>query len=105
MTSPKKKAVLTSKQIRHLRGLGHHLNALVMIGQHGITENLIKSVVEVLTAHELVKIKIQNNGPEDRKKIAEELARKTKASLVQILGKTILLYKENIDKPVDKRIF
>lgn len=95
---------LTGTQARFLRGLGHHLSAIAMIGKEGITENLITSVDQVLTAHELIKVKIQENCPLDRKEAAEELAQKTRSSLAQVIGKTFLLYRENKDKVDDKKI-
>ena len=100
----KKPLTLTGKQARHLRGLGHHLSPVAMIGREGITDNLIKSVLAVLTARELIKVKIQENCPLDKKEAAETLARKTASSIAQIIGKTFLLYRENKDLSEDKKI-
>ena len=96
--------ILTGKQKSFLRGLGHHLPARAMIGREGLTDQLRSSVEEILTAHELVKVKIQNNCELDRREAAEVLARQTGAAVAQILGKTFLLYRENLDKAADKRI-
>ena len=52
-----KQKKLSSKQVRYLRGLGHHLSPVAIIGQHGLTEQVVKAVDEVLLTHELVKIK------------------------------------------------
>lgn len=100
----KKSKKLTGKQARFLRGLGHHLSPVAMIGKEGITKNLIASVDQVLTAHELIKVKIQENCPIDRKEAAEELAKKTGSSVAQVIGKTFLLYRENKDKVDDQKI-
>lgn len=100
----KKRKKLTGKQVRFLRGLGHHLSPVAMIGKEGITENLIASVDQVLTTHELIKVKAQENCPLDRKEAAEELSKKTSSSVAQIIGKTFLLYRENKDKVDDKKI-
>lgn len=94
---------ITSKQARHLRGLGHHLKPVVFIGKEGIDKNLLASLEAVLTAHELVKVKIGNNCDLDRQETAEMLARQSGAALAQILGKTFLLYRENPDKDKDKK--
>lgn len=99
-----KKQSLSSKQIRYLRGLGHHLTPVAMVGQQGLTESVVKSVQDVLTAHELIKIKVQNGAGLDRHEAAEELSRLTGAALVQVLGRTVLLFRENRDLRVDKRI-
>lgn len=97
-----KHTVLNGKQKRHLRGLGHHLSSKVILGKEGITENLILSLENVLEADELVKVKVGNGCVLDRKDAAEELSRKTGAAVAQILGKTILLFREN--KDCDNRI-
>ncbi|MCB2180998.1 MAG: ribosome assembly RNA-binding protein YhbY [Desulfobulbaceae bacterium] len=99
-----KQKKLSSKHIRYLRGLGHHLSPLAMIGQHGLTKQVLAAVDEVLQTHELVKIKIQYDSPSDRQNIAEKVAAQTGAALVQTLGKTALLYRANKDKKADKRI-
>jgi RNA-binding protein len=105
MTKKKRKApVLTGKQARHLRGLGHHLKPMAMLGKEGITDNLIAAVEAVLTVHELLKVKMQENCPLDRKEAAEQLGEQTGAAVAQLLGKTFLLYRPNPDLPDDKRI-
>lgn len=99
-----KNLYLTGKQARHLRGLGHHLSPLVMIGKEGVTDNLIKALEAVLTAHELVKLKIQEGCPTEREEIAELLAKATKSRIAQIIGKTFLLFRENKELKEDKKI-
>lgn len=100
----KKPITLTGKQARYLRGLGHHLSPVAMIGKEGMSDSLIASVNEVLTAHELIKVKIQENCPLDKKEAVEALARETKSSVAQIIGKTFLLYRENKDLDDDQKI-
>lgn len=69
------------------------------MGKQGITPNVVKQILQSLKAHELVKVKIpQSEGPE-RHEIAESLADSTQSALVQVLGRTVLLYKRNRDKP------
>jgi RNA-binding protein len=100
----KKKKSLTSKQISYLRGLGHHLAPVAMIGQHGLTDEVLAAINAVLTAHELIKIKIQNTAAIDRHEAAESVAGRTGAMLVQVIGRSILLYRPNKDIRPDKRI-
>lgn len=98
--SPKQKlGPMTSSGIRYLRGLGHHLDAVVQLGKEGITEGLIASLTEALRVHELVKIRAGTECPIDRKEAGPELALRTGATLVQVLGRTILLYKRHPNKP------
>ena len=99
-----KAPVLTGKQARHLRGLGHHLKPMAMLGKEGITDNVVAAVEAVLTVHELIKVRIQENCPLDRKEAAEQLSQQTGAAVAQILGKTFLLYRPNPDLADDDRI-
>ena len=104
MTTKKKIQPLTGKQVRYLRGLGHHLKPLAMLGREGLTDSVIAAVDAVLDAHELVKVKVGNGCPLDRREAAALLAAKTFAAEVQVLGKTILLFRQNPDRPDDMAI-
>jgi RNA-binding protein len=95
---------LNGSQIRHLRGLGHHLADLAMIGKEGITPNLIKAVQDNLVAHELVKVRVQDTCPLDRKEAVAQLATAAVAAVVQVLGKTALIYRPNPDLDEDQKI-
>lgn len=88
---------LTSQQKSFLRSLGHHLNPVVWIGQHGMTENIAAEILRALTDHELIKVRIHDD--ENRDKIVQELCRQSQAELVQTIGKMILLYKRNPEDP------
>jgi len=103
-TKKKKLPALNSKQIRHLRGLGHHLLPAVMVGREGVTEQVLAALEDSIKAHELIKVKIQQNCPHDRSEVADLLARGAAAAIVQILGKTILLFRPNKDLPADRII-
>lgn len=86
---------MTGRQARYLRGLGHHLQPLVFVGKEGVSANLLKLVREVLAAHELVKVKVGPGCSLDRHNVATELASATGSEVAQILGRTILLYRDN----------
>lgn len=92
---------LTGKQARHLRALGHHLKPVIMVGKEEIDDNLLKSVDEVLEAHELIKIKIQKGCLLDRHDVAQELAQRTGSVTAQVLGQTILLYRPSEKKRIE----
>jgi RNA-binding protein len=105
MTNQKKKSkTLTGKQVRYLRGLGHHLKPIAMLGKEGISDNAIAAVNAVLDAHELIKVKVGNGCPVDRKEAAEILAAKTLSAEVQVIGKMILLFRENPDRDDEHKI-
>lgn len=87
---------LSGRQRRHLRGLGHHLHPVVIVGQNGITPQLLGAVRQALNDHELIKVKV---GADDRQADAETLAQETGAELAQLLGRTALLFKQHPHKP------
>lgn len=91
--------ILTGKQARYLRGLGHSLRPIVMLGRQEITDSIRTALDEALSAHELVKVKLQEGCLLDRHEAAGQLAAATGAAVAQILGKTILLY-----RPSDKKL-
>lgn len=86
--------MLTGKQKRYLRGLGHNLKPVLMVGKGEITDALLKEAEEALAFHELVKVKILESCLLDRNEAAAELAGGCQAEVAQILGRTILLYKK-----------
>jgi RNA-binding protein len=87
--------MLTGKQKRYLRSLGHDLKPVVMIGKSEITDTLLKETDTALEHHELIKIKLLESCMTDRKEAAAELAENVKAEIAQILGRTFLLYRKS----------
>ena len=100
----RKKTTINPRQKRFLRGLGHHLQVKAMLGKEGLTNQVIKSINEVVDAHELVKVKIQENFPYERKEAGPMLAAETGAALVQVIGRTIIIYRGNSDLPKEQRL-
>lgn len=92
---------LTGKQVRFLRGLGHHLNPVVMIGRSALSEAVLRTTEEALASHELIKVKLQEGCGLDRREVAADLAARTGAQVAQILGKTFLLYREADEKKIE----
>jgi len=95
---------LSKREIQHLRALGHHLSVIGMVGKEGITETLVKSIMANLTAHELIKIRIQDTCSLERQVAVADLAAAAGAAVVQIIGKTAILYRPNPELPSDKRV-
>ena len=100
----KKKTTLNSRQQKFLRGLAHHLPVKAMLGKEGLTDQALHSINEVVDANELVKVKLQENFPFERKEAASMIAESTATALVQLIGRTVILYRTNSDLPADKRI-
>ena len=91
---------LTSKRRAYLRKKAHDLDALVRIGKEGVTDNLIQSILDAIESRELIKVKILQNCEEEKMEIMEQLSQCKEFEVVGIIGRTIILFKENKDKPV-----
>jgi RNA-binding protein len=90
--------MLTGKQKRFLRSLAHHLDPIFQVGKGGVNENLIKSIDEAIETRELLKVSILRNCEEDKDDVARTLAEGAGAELVQLIGNTVVLYKESREK-------
>ncbi|MEK0312916.1 ribosome assembly RNA-binding protein YhbY [Cohnella sp. 56] len=89
--------MLTGKQKRFLRSEAHHLTPIFQVGKGGTNDHLIRHIEEALEVRELIKVSILNNNDDDRYEVARELSERSGAELVQVIGKTIVLYKESRD--------
>jgi len=91
--------MLTGKQRRNLRALGHSLSPIVLLGKGGIDDGLVAAVDQALGDHELIKLKVGESCPMPTDDAAEALAVRTKSDVAQVLGRTILLYRPDPEKP------
>lgn len=104
MKEEKKAVELTSAQKKFLKGLGHHLSPVILIGKEGLKESLISATLRELEQNELIKVKVGNNSEVGKDEAADFLPKATGSALVQLLGKTLLLYKKNPKIKKEKRI-
>lgn len=88
---------LTGKQKRYLRSLAHHEKPLFQVGKNGVTESFTDQFDDILEIRELVKVSVLQNCMEDKDSIVESLISATDAELVQVMGNTIVLYRESKD--------
>lgn len=84
---------MTSKQRAYLKGLAMDLTPILQLGKGGITPEFTASVDQALEARELIKLGILQNCLEDPREAAATLAERTHASVVQVIGKKIILYR------------
>jgi len=84
---------LTNQQRRQLRSLAHHLKPVVMVGDKGITENLLAELDRALESHELIKVTIAGADKNERRTLSEELCQNSSAELVQMIGRITVLYR------------
>jgi RNA-binding protein len=86
---------LTQNQKKHLRKLGHALQPVVLIGQQGLTDAVVRETSLALEAHELLKVRARVGERELRGEILSTLAERTGSDLVQTIGNVGLFYKKN----------
>lgn len=88
---------MTSKQRAYLMSLASTLDPVFQIGKSSLTPEITSAIEECFNTHELIKINVLKNCFDDPKEMAYMLAERTKAQVVQVIGKKIVLYKENKD--------
>ena len=94
----RKENMLTGKQRAYLKGLAHELEPAVYIGKNELTEAAIREMDDYLTAHELLKVKLQESVLTAPKDMANEAAQRLDAEYVQSIGRRFVLYRENREK-------
>ncbi|HSK02937.1 MAG TPA: ribosome assembly RNA-binding protein YhbY [Kofleriaceae bacterium] len=91
--------MLSGRQRRYLRSLGHELRPVVQIGRDGLDDGLVAAVDQALIDHELIKVKLGEAANLDRHDAAADLAARTRSEVAQVLGNTVLLYRAHPDEP------
>lgn len=91
---------LSKSQLKFLRGKCHALNPVIMVGQKGVTPQLLKELDIALDQHELVKIKIAAEDRETTLAIMDEICAREGTERVQVIGKTLTVFRRNNQKPV-----
>ena len=86
---------LTGKEKAALRGEAHHLTAVVHVGKEGVSPTLLQSLDDALRTRELVKIQLGRPVEESARDLAGRLADEARAEVVQVIGKTVTLFREN----------
>ena len=95
---------LTERQKKYLRGLGHRLKPLVVVGDAGLSDSLLAELESTLDHHELLKIRVRAGDRDARNRIVARLCADSSAELVQRIGNVALLYRPNLKKKPEKRI-
>jgi RNA-binding protein len=91
---------LTTKQRAYLKTLAHSLKPVHQVGKEGLTVPGIRAIREAFNTREILKVKVQDSAPADVRAIAEELvAGLEDTHLVQVIGRTLVLYRPDPDDP------
>lgn len=92
--------MLNSKQRAKLRGIASTYETIFQIGKGGISDTLIAQVDDALRKRELIKLRVLDNSMYSSREAAEEIAEKTGADVVQVIGSRFVLFKRNPKEPV-----
>ena len=90
---------LSNRQIRHLRGLTHSLQPVVIVADKGLSENVMAEIESALDHHELVKIKLKSDR-ETRTGWIREISDRCQAEKVHVIGQVACFFRRNKKKPV-----
>lgn len=91
---------LTARQRAHLKSLAHSLKPVQHVGKEGVTDALVRSVEDALQTRELMKVKVLENAPGAAREVADELAgRIAGMHVVQVIGRTVVLYRADPEDP------
>lgn len=86
---------LTSKQRAYLMKLASDLDPIFQIGKASLTPEGTTAISEAFNTRELIKISVLKNCFDDPRELAQMVAERTKSTVVQVIGKKIVLYKES----------
>ena len=94
-------ATLNARQRAHLRALAHPLKPILHIGKEGVTEAAVNTIERAFNTRELLKLKVLEAAPEKARETGDILARRIEgAHAVQVIGRTVVLYRRHPEKPV-----
>ncbi len=85
------------KRNKQLKRIAHHLDPIIQLGDKGLTAGVINETSRALADHELIKVRLADPDRESRVATGDALTAAVEATLVQRIGKVIVLFKENPD--------
>ena len=91
---------LSNKQKQYLKGLAHSLKPVVQLGNNGLTEGVVAEIDNALSHHELIKIKVPTDDREEKQLIMEAIIRETNATKLQVIGHTMVMFRQSDEKKI-----
>src|SRR5258708_32864584 len=83
---------MTGKDRRYLRALAHRLSPVVIVGQRGLSDSVLRQIDGALTDHELIKVRLGTECPIGRDAAGAELTERTRSELAGAGGRVLILY-------------
>ncbi|HLX22980.1 MAG TPA: YhbY family RNA-binding protein [Usitatibacter sp.] len=78
-----------------LRAEAHKLAPVVIIGDKGLTDEVVKEIDRSLRAHELIKVRAASDDRKVRSDWMKQICERLSAEPVQEIGKILVVYREN----------
>lgn len=88
---------LTPAAKKAFKAQAHHLEPVVLVGQKGITPNLLQEIDTALEHHELMKVRVQQGDKEQREQFALEIAETLNAEYIAHIGRVLVFYRKKKD--------
>lgn len=85
----------SNAELKSLKGIGHQLSPVVLVGGNGLSDTVIEEINRALTDHELIKVKIPAGSKDERDAMAQAICEATGAELINNIGRVVLLLREN----------
>ena len=90
---------ITTQLRNQLRAAAHALRPVVLIGDNGLTEAVLKEINVHLTVHQLIKIRVAGDDREARKAIYDQICSELNAEPIHHIGKILTVYRQNPERP------
>lgn len=94
---------LSSGQLRHLRSLAHKLKPVVLLGKHGLSDNVLSEIDLALEHHELIKVKLAGVERDEKEALAQAICEPCRCHRVQLVGNMLTLFRQ-AGEPGKRRI-
>ena len=85
---------LGKAQLSHLRQLAHEIKPIIIVGNKGLTENVLEEIKIALDHHELIKVRVNADDRDNRKEMIEQIKKTCGAESVITIGHIVGLYKQ-----------
>ena len=96
--------MLNNHQKAQLKGLASTLDTKYQVGKNEISPSVLDMLDKALTAKELIKIDIMKGYTNPIMELALDLSSKLNAEVVQVVGRVVILYRKNKEKPKIKLV-
>jgi RNA-binding protein len=91
---------LSNKQKQYLKGLAHPLKPVIQLGNNGLTEGVLAEIENAISHHELIKVKVPTDDRDEKQLIMEAIIRETGAVKLQVIGHTLVMFRQSEEKKI-----